>query len=659
MFCASDQLENSYLICVREMLRMLCFPLRPHPHLFLVIVQEDEWRNSSEDWNQTGTIVTKTATGAQKEDTEEGSSRFYEGLVGSVNPRFVSSAPSQDKGLLRPTSPLQGLPVSGRADTETLPLPEEKLNNGAETSGASHLTNDSMSAQTLPYFQHAIRSNTRSQSENPTFAQTEMSWTDSAVTLLDKDVHGSAATETSMHTDQHLTPQTDQSVSSSKVLTTSHTQMPTSMRSTFLYPLDGAISSTPEDHQVLFTGFQSTDRFNADLTSTHLKSSTISPQQGSSSTNVDHQLTWSSFSPSASRTQSPNPAERDTAVGVVQGATFHPRTGWGDSSTSDVPTWTTASESSDEKFGRTNVLQSLAPSTQSPTTPPESTESLSRSPLWKQMSTEDMKNHEPVTSTTVLVSSDKDVGHTSGDTDSSPTPGAAQSTTIKTSASTATTEAYPPPFSETIPHDTSPTDFTPSLSSSTTTDSASRSTTFQTQYSHGSHTTLTSVTKPFLPAPSQSSVHHLPPSTDIPAFEQSHNFITATYTSMLTTTKSHKVRGKKNNKFRQWSPTSGPTLHPSQQNSFVFIPSALTTPTWSSKTSPVFYIVPNQPATIRGTVHILFVFFVAVKHTCVLGPVSNGLVSVQWTLLSFCCRSLLKTSDRLRLLVWRKTQQHG
>lgn len=575
------------------------------PHLFLVVVQEDEWRNSSEDWAQTGTNVTETATVAQKgekEDTGEGRSRFYAGLVGSFNPRLVSSAPSQDKGLLRPTSPLQGLPVSGRADTETLPLPEEKLNNGAETSGASHLTSDSMSAQTLPYFQHAVRSNTRPQSENPTVAPSEMSRNDSAVTLLDKDVHGSASTETSTHTDQHLTPQTDQGVSNSKVLTASHTQMPTSVRSTFLYPLDGDISSTPEDHQVLWTGFQSTDRFNADLTSTRLKPSTISPQQGSRSTNVDHQLTWSSFSPSASRTQSPSPAERDTAVGIAEGAAFHP--GWGDSSTSDVPTWTTASESSDEKFGRTNVLRSLAPSTQSPTTPPESTESLSRSSLWKQTSTEDMKNHESVTSTTVLVSSDMDVGQTSGVTDSSPTPGLAQSTTIKTSASTATSDAYPPPFSETIPHDDSPTDLTPSLSSSTTTDSALRSTTFQTQYSRGSYTTLTSVTEPFLSAPSQSSIHHLPPSTDIPR-----NVITATYTSMLTTTKSHKVRGKKNNKFRQWSLTSGSMLHPSQQNRFVFVPSALTTPPWSSKTNPVFYIVPDQPATIRGSVHVLLVCF--------------------------------------------------
>lgn len=589
------------------------------------LVQEEELRNSSEDWAQTGTIVTEIATVAQKglKGTEEGRSRFYEDLVGSFPPPFVSSASSQDKGLLRPTSPLQGLPVSGRADMETLPLPEEKLNNGAETSGASHHTSEPTSAQTLPYFQHAIRSNTKPQTESPVFAQTEMSWTDSTVALLDKDLHNSASTETSPHTDQQITPQTDQSVSNSKVLTISHAEMPTSVRNTSLYPVGGAISPTPKDQQVPWTGLQSTDQFNADLTSTPLKSSTMSPQQGSSSTNMDNQLPWPSFSPSPRRTQSPNLAEPDTAVGSIEGASFHPHTSRGDSSTSEVPTWTTASESSDEKFGSTNVLHTRAPSTQSPTNPPESTESLVRSlytsSLWKQTSAEDVQNHESITTSTILFSSDKDVGQTSGFTDSFSTPGAARLATIKDSASTATTgEAYPPPFSETVPHN-SPADLAPSSSSSTTTDPTLHSATFHTQYSHGSRTTLTSsVTESFLsvPSPSSQSIHLLPSSTNIPAFKQSRNFTTATYAPLLTTTKSHKeVKGKKKNKFRLSSPTSGPTLHPSQQNRFVFIPSALTTPTWSSKTSPVFYIVPNQPATIRGTHPVCVLFFCCCNYT--------------------------------------------
>ncbi|XP_017280942.1 uncharacterized protein si:ch211-14k19.8 [Kryptolebias marmoratus] len=574
-------------------------------------VQEDE-RNSSEDRLQTGTIVTNIATVAQEgvKDTEESRSHVRRDLVGGFSPWFVSSASSQDEGPLRPTSPQQGLPVSWRADRETLPLPEEKPNNGADTSGASHLTSEPTSARTFLYFQHAGSTDTKSQTENPTLTRTEMSWTDSTIAPLGTDIHKSASTETSTHTDQ--------SVSNSRVFTISPSEMPTLERNTIPYPLDGAIRPTPNNQQALpWTSVQSTDRFTSDLTSNPLNSSTQPPQRDSSSANTDNRPTRSSSSPSPSGTQSPNAhlAELDTAVGTVEAASGHPHTSRFDSSTSDAPTQTAAaaSESFDEKFGNTDVVHSLAPSTQSQTDAPESTESSSYTPSpWRRALTEDMQNN--IMTNTISSSPDKDAEQASGFTGSFSTPRAAQMTEIKNSGSTAATnEAYTPPFPETVPRDSSPSDFA-HLSSSTAAGLPVHTNTLQTHFPHDSPTALTSsVTESSPSVSSQTShlsyIYHLPSFTNIPAYKQSHNFITATDPPLLSTIKSgyREVKGKKRGQFWQRSPTSGPALRPSQQNSFVFTQSALTsTPTWSSTRSPMFYVVPNQPAKIRvGSVELL------------------------------------------------------
>ncbi|XP_034087287.1 uncharacterized protein si:ch211-14k19.8 [Gymnodraco acuticeps] len=122
------------------------------------LVQENG-RNSSEDntsphsdllsWSESGTSFTSTAPIGQDvvSGTEGGRGRLYEGLEQSYGPQSASSPSSQDQGLLRPTSPLQGLTVAGRGDRETLPLPEEEPNNGADTSGAAHLADGKMSAR--------------------------------------------------------------------------------------------------------------------------------------------------------------------------------------------------------------------------------------------------------------------------------------------------------------------------------------------------------------------------------------------------------------------------------------------------------------------------------------------------------------------------------
>ncbi|GLD52107.1 mucin-5AC-like isoform X1, partial [Lates japonicus] len=117
--------------------------------------QEDE-RNSSEDrtsprsdrdherWSQTGTSFTSLTPVSQEgvSGTERVRGRLYEGLELSPGLQSVSGPSSPDQGLPHPTSPLQGLTAAGRVDRETLPLPEEAPNNGADTSGAVHLTDE-------------------------------------------------------------------------------------------------------------------------------------------------------------------------------------------------------------------------------------------------------------------------------------------------------------------------------------------------------------------------------------------------------------------------------------------------------------------------------------------------------------------------------------
>lgn len=119
-------------------------------------VQEDE-KNSTETQtsphsdsdlvhrSQTGTSFTSKASFGQ----EGVRGRLYEDRQWSHGP---GSTPSyQDQGLSHPSLALQGLSVAGTADKETLPLPEEEPNNGADASGAVHLTDGPMPATVGTY----------------------------------------------------------------------------------------------------------------------------------------------------------------------------------------------------------------------------------------------------------------------------------------------------------------------------------------------------------------------------------------------------------------------------------------------------------------------------------------------------------------------------
>ena len=302
------------------------------------------------------------------------------------------------------------------------------------------------------------------------------------------------------------------------------------------------------------------------------------------------------------------------------------------------------------EFEDTHVLHSLTPSTESKTDSPETTERLSHSPhrssLFTQTSkeetqtvTESTQINSYMTANTISSLSDvtKDDEQTSGFTRYFSTPGVLQTTKGQNSpAADISRETYTSPTTYTLFHDNSPTDSAtvPALlSSSTTTDSSTlphmlqTHTTFpdNTQTSSTSpdtessmHSTL--VNHETTPVPLQPTslphAHHgllLPTSTNIsPTYKQFRTFITTEYTSEHPTVNSDygEVKAENGGESWQWSSTPRPlsTLRPSQQNSLALTPSTVTSPpSWSSTSSPVFYIVPNQPAAIRGSVHMTFV----------------------------------------------------
>ncbi|XP_034043704.1 uncharacterized protein si:ch211-14k19.8 isoform X2 [Thalassophryne amazonica] len=134
-------------------------------------VQEDE-RNSSLGhsslgsdgdvlaWSRTGSSFTSgdPAVTLQGEElgrgTEGGISHLHQGYGWTSGPQATSGPTYQDRGLPQPPSSLPGLTQAVTADRETLPLPPEQANNGADTSGVPHLTDGPVSARegALLYF---------------------------------------------------------------------------------------------------------------------------------------------------------------------------------------------------------------------------------------------------------------------------------------------------------------------------------------------------------------------------------------------------------------------------------------------------------------------------------------------------------------------------
>lgn len=644
-------------------------------------VQEDE-RNSSEDhstqhpdldptqWFPTGTSFTNSPPVDQEvaRGMKEGRDHTYDGLERSFAPLSVSSASSLDQGLLNPTSPQQGLPVAGRSDRETLPLPEEKPNNGAETSGAAHLTDGPMAARntTHPYFQHGLSAgpNTSTPSNlTEKSLQTLMALTEetasSSVLMLGKAIQDTSV-QTSKNTGKDVATQMDQRVSSASVpLRTSAPAELSSSRTghTGITAHGVGVSGTSGDEQPhSWRSQRSTDRHNSDLTfavtSDPLKSSIKTLQDDfSAQTHTEPTASSSSSSEVYSGTHSFNThfTELNNVVSTVEADPVHPNISQINSFVSVAAAQTVTSELPD-KFEQTEMT--LPFSSRSLTDSPQSTESPTHSAYTSSLFTQtDKETQTAVESargniidahpTRNTIPSPpgitKAYSWTSGFTDSSSTPGAALTVggVTQNSAITGTTGVtYTLHPAHTLLRDDSPTDSTAVAVSSSTTSTES-STALYTLHTHStfpdsSHPALTSsvsqttdhTVSKATPSPPQMSPpthNHPPPQTSTnmsPTRNQSQPLIitTTAHTPLPSTVTLDYGHGAgeeqvEKYKFRQWSssstttrtPTSGlpqqTTMHPSQEPS-----SALTsTPARSSTNSPKFYIVPDQPAAIRGT----------------------------------------------------------
>lgn len=591
-------------------------------------VQEDE-RNSSEGHTsprsdrdlvrrtQTGTSFTSAAPVDQEvvRGTEGGKGRHFEGLEEwSSGPQSESSPSSQDRGLPHPTSPLQGLAAAGRADRETLPLPEEEPNNRADTSGAAHLAD----GRTHPYFQHS----THTLFHTSQSANTE---TNSGNELLQTQMAPKHAT------DKYTVTQTSNiSVASASGVPplTSSTPEPQSWTpwesGTILSPRGGAASGPPgEKHS--WRSQRSTDGLNSDLTSP----ATSDPLS------ADTEPTSPSSSEGSSRTHS------YTDVGTSEAASLHPNTSRTDSfasSASDVTSHTSAFGSSD-KAENGETLHTVK----------SSTESTTRSPTPDTSSIVTHTSSEAATQstyTTNTLSSSSDVTKADGWelTASSSAPRVQDSATT---GSNADTKTYTPRPTQDLSPTTSPTPL-PRTSPGASTHSPTSSYTPRTHTtsSGGSHFAYSSSALPSTSTESAAlttPIHQktslqtstIPPSdtphteenrlstpasTQVPATQtQSRDYITTTHAPLLslTTAKSDGGQGEvvKDDELPSstttHTPAAGPPLsttpHPSQEKQTALTPTVLTiVPTWSPKTSqmPKFYIVPDQPAAIRGIPHI-------------------------------------------------------
>uniref|UniRef100_A0A3B4GW54 EGF-like domain-containing protein n=1 Tax=Pundamilia nyererei TaxID=303518 RepID=A0A3B4GW54_9CICH len=599
---------------------------------------------------------------------KEGRDHTYDGLESSFAPLSVSSASSLDQGLLNPTSPQQGLPVAGRSDRETLPLPEEKPNNGAETSGAAHLTDGPMAARntTHPYFQHGLSAgpNTSTPSNlTEKSLQTLMALTEetasSSVLMLGKAIQDTSV-QTSKNTGKDVATQMDQRVSSASVpLRTSAPAELSSSRTghTGITAHGVGVSGTSGDEQPhSWRSQRSTDRHNSDLTfavtSDPLKSSIKTLQDDfSAQTHTEPTASSSSSSEVYSGTHSFNThfTELNNVVSTVEADPVHPNISQINSFVSVAAAQTVTSELPD-KFEQTEMT--LPFSSRSLTDSPQSTESPTHSAYTSSLFTQtDKETQTAVESargniidahpTRNTIPSPpgitKAYSWTSGFTDSSSTPGAALTVggVTQNSAITGTTGVtYTLHPAHTLLRDDSPTDSTAVAVSSSTTSTES-STALYTLHTHStfpdsSHPALTSsvsqttdhTVSKATPSPPQMSPpthNHPPPQTSTnmsPTRNQSQPLIitTTAHTPLPSTVTLDYGHGAgeeqvEKYKFRQWSssstttrtPTSGlpqqTTMHPSQEPS-----SALTsTPARSSTNSPKFYIVPDQPAAIRGT----------------------------------------------------------
>ncbi|XP_074542961.1 uncharacterized protein LOC141803001 [Halichoeres trimaculatus] len=633
-------------------------------------VQEDD-PHSSEDhtnphsnqerWSQTGISFTRSApTGAKIVSGEEGGrGQLHEGL-GLSSGTYTSSL---DQDLTRPTSILQGLTVAGRADRETRFLPEERENNGADTSGAAPLTDGPTSAKerTHPYFQPTRSTNSLFHTTETRNLRNELPKTQSALT------HKTESTSNTLDgTDiQNSTVTQPTLVSSSSPSLISSSPETTEESGTILFPHDGAVS-VPSDENLLlpWRSHRSTDGLNSDLTSSitsdPLQPPTEPPEETSTRANTDIKPTASSSSQGPGMAYSSSTTITDISTTIA--ASFHPNRSTNSSFVSATSDTTNQSDvfGSSEKPGNSEILPSSSSSTRSQTNSPQSTESITPTPFTNSFSTQEETQTatQSIRSTSDAISSSPDMNKVDdgvfGLTESSSTPGAALmlGDVVQSSAVSRNTESYTLHSTLTTFNDNSPTDSltsAPLLSTNETELSFTGSQRLQAHSTYPGTALSTPATSLFYPVTTPSTAHKpllelstilktstvrptsshkahtqkhlsLPSSTDALATHKPTQDLSITQASplLLTTLKQDDGTGEKQSDsgllFQSSTTRQTPTAGSPQQNLPLTMPhvtqdppttvqtSVLSSkPTRSSTTSrtPKFYIVPDQPAAIR------------------------------------------------------------
>lgn len=625
---------------------MLCCGFHSHSVLCVFVpgdpVQEDE-RNSSEvsTTHHPGrdlvglsqTSFTRTAPVSQEVVTrKEGvRGRLDEDLEQSHGPQSVSGPSSQDQELLHPTSPLQGLTEAGRADRKALPLPEEGPNNGAETSGAAHLTDSPVSSTegTRPYFhtQHTFTTDSSNTATGATnsgeeLGQAQMVSTDATASnseTPDAETRTFTVGHTRKHADTHANTAAHPTGSSFTVprLTSPHSELSSQAAwdgGTILITYGGAASEEKQTHS--WRNQQSPD-LTSTVTSDPLKS-TEPQQRHTISAHTD-----SVASASASSTQGPSRTQSSAAhITELHTAhsSSHPNISQPDSfeaATSDAVSRPTTFQSSDP-FDSTMKIHTPTASSRSRTNSPQSTEMLAHPPYTSAslVPTAMQRNSMNASMTADAAAPSPDI-ITDDDTTSGLT---SLHSTLVTTAQTlvpahthiqdnqstnsqpltpllsASSMQTPTPSYVLHPHASSHLTDSPLAVSPSVTESHTITTPLQPSDKHATKS-ASLLTQTVFSLPDA----HNPP----------HNYVT-THISLpsLTTAEPDPAGSRATDKDESWqrlpsnaatrppTPPSWLTPHPNQQSHLTSAHS------WSSRTSqaPRFYIVPDLPAAVKGTV---------------------------------------------------------
>ncbi|XP_029013361.1 mucin-5AC isoform X2 [Betta splendens] len=569
----------------------------------------EDQRNSSEgstthrpgrglvSWSPTETVFTRTAPVSQDvvSGIEGVRGRLYEGWGRSRGPRPVSGLSWEGQGSLQPTTPLRGLALAERTDGETLPLPEEATNNGADTSGSARPTDSPVSAREATsssvHTHHTLSTDTSDTWSAETKSGTELAQTQVASTAAAASNSDAALAPGKQ---RHAHAAATASSSSLPALSSSPPPPPPSPPpppppttwggAALLITHGGAVGEGTRPHS--WTG-ANTNTFSSDLTSAVTSDPVTSDPVTSHSDPLQHDSGSARAGAAAAASASPWTSSAHAAAGpTATAASLHPNTNGADSSesaTSGAVSQTVAAESSDRPGD--------APEFRTPTSSTQSGANLRSTASFTRSSFTE-------TSTDTHTTTQRHVIYTLRPAASSP-PGVA-TVTDETSGSAASSSALGPGASTAADLQSSSTSVPSSTSMSTDshplhTHSAS---TPSVPPPH-THTHYETRPVPAEPSTAQHTSSHAPHRPQSPSStHEPHNFSAAARVPPLAhTTKKPEEGGDVWRRLPSNTTTHSPTAGPPTSN-----------PLLSSTSSqpPKYYIVPDQPAAIKvETVELL------------------------------------------------------